>query len=197
MSKYFFTQEWFKPNEKIWDGMLVNYKDKPVRVLEIGSHEGESTTWLLDNLNCEIHCIDPYLVEDATSSVTENTYEIFLKNINASGKSVFQYKNKSIDVLPNILSNGLKFDIIYVNGSFLPEDIMFDALMSSKLLADGGMLIFDNYLGGGITYPIKKVIDSFIDKLNPQEWRIAGHWHQMFLQKSYNSKRTDIWDLQF
>ena len=47
---YEFSQQWFHSNIPVWDAILANYKEKRLNVLEIGSHEGVSTTWIINNL---------------------------------------------------------------------------------------------------------------------------------------------------
>ena len=47
-------------------------------------------------------------------------------------------------VLPELLASGRSFDLIYVDGSHLFEDVFVDAYFSSRLLADGGILAFDD-----------------------------------------------------
>ena len=51
---YEFTEDWFSENnpEKVvrqFDEFLSKFKDKPSTFLEIGSFEGMSTIWMLEN----------------------------------------------------------------------------------------------------------------------------------------------------
>ena len=63
MKNYKFTENWFT-----LDGLTtlnqVNTK-KELHILEIGSFEGKSTIWFLDNIlnneNSTITCVDPWL----------------------------------------------------------------------------------------------------------------------------------------
>jgi hypothetical protein len=105
-SLYHFTQNWFEHNEDIWCGMLSDFENRPIKVLEIGSHEGRSTTFILDNYMYHresfLHCIDPFLSEDTTSPVDDQTYEIFKRNISGQNtliKSLFIKKNLKISYL--------------------------------------------------------------------------------------------------
>lgn len=202
-SQYFFTQNWFEPNKSVWEGMLCDFENRKLAILEIGSHEGGSTTFILDKYmnhpDSVLHCIDPFLTDDTTSPVQDQTYDIFYRNISQSHNShkLVLFRDKSKNVLPQLSRAGRMYDLIYVDGSHIPADIMGDALFASELLAPNGCLIFDDYGSPTNNFEIRRTINSFINLLNPQEWRIAGSWYQMFLRKSYNSRRTDIWDLQF
>ena len=204
-SKYFFTQSWFQGNERTWDGMLSAHfnKDQKLRFLEIGSHEGRSTTFILDNFmnhpDSILHCIDPFLSDDPTSPVDNNTYEIFKRNISLSDNysKLVLHKDKSQYILPLFLQARREYDVIYIDGSHLPKDIMSDAILCSELIAKNGMLIFDDYGSPTNEFEIKKTINNFNSMLNPKEWRIAGNWYQMFLQKSFNENRSDIWEIHY
>lgn len=65
MSNYIFTSDWFSTNIPLWKKLLQNYKDKPnLKFLEIGSYEGRSAVWLMENIltqeNCTLTCIDTF-----------------------------------------------------------------------------------------------------------------------------------------
>jgi predicted O-methyltransferase YrrM len=66
-----FTNNWFERNINISMKILQKlFNNKKVRILEIGSHEGQSAIWMLENL-CIQHgsaftSIDPYSTSDTT-----------------------------------------------------------------------------------------------------------------------------------
>ena len=62
-NQYTFTSDWFLHNQLSWDIHLEEFKNKPnLNFLEIGSYEGRSTIWLLENVltdpSSKITCID-------------------------------------------------------------------------------------------------------------------------------------------
>lgn len=46
--------------------------------------------------------------------------------------------------LPNLLGKGERFDLIYVDGSHLFEDVFIDMFYCTRLLTDGGVILFDD-----------------------------------------------------
>ena len=59
---YIITNSWFDRHKAVW-GPLLN-ELSPARILEVGSYEGNSTTYLIETLasqrDVEIHCIDSW-----------------------------------------------------------------------------------------------------------------------------------------
>jgi len=47
-------------------------------------------------------------------------------------------------VLPQLVSEGIRMDLIYVDGSHLFEDVFIDVFYSWKLLGEGGLLLMDD-----------------------------------------------------
>ena len=47
-------------------------------------------------------------------------------------------------ILPRLVENGEQFDLIYVDGSHLFEDVFIDAYYTSRLLPEGGVVAFDD-----------------------------------------------------
>ncbi len=139
--KYEFSADLFTENLKIWQENLISWAGFPnLQVLEIGSCEGQSTCWLLDNIltdnSAKITCVDLFF----------HWYEkIFDSNIIKSGASekVDKIKGKSQEVLRHLPFNC--YDVIYIDGSHVASDILEDAVLSWRLLKLGGLLIFDDY----------------------------------------------------
>ena len=47
---YHFEYDWFSPNIGVFERHLAHLKGTSCRMLEIGTHEGRSTSWLLENI---------------------------------------------------------------------------------------------------------------------------------------------------
>jgi predicted O-methyltransferase YrrM len=146
------------------------------RVLEIGSFEGLSACYFSDNLlsheKSTLDCVDPFLTSDTTTSISENTYDIFCENIKKSKhySKCQHYKMLSSDFFPKLDSNKL-YNFIYIDGSHLPNDITYDMENSFAHLEKGGIMWMDDYLGGdGIV--IKHAMDDFLEKYKGKYERI-------------------------
>jgi hypothetical protein len=174
--KLVFSNNFFDRNidvSMVFTKEYVKKIDYGVKILEIGSYEGKSTIWMLQNL-CSMHTdgllisIDPYPIKDS-----RDISKIFTHNIERSGFAdrVIQYIDYSINVLPKLECNF--FDIIYVDGSQLESDIMSDLIFSHQLLKLGGLLIFNN---------VEKVIETFLNKFQSC-YDILLKENQVVLQK--------------
>ena len=183
MKNYTFTEEWFTH-----DGLSVlNDIDntKELHFLEIGSFEGKSTIWFLDNIlqneNSTITCVDPWMSysqdQDSLNSyfkeenewdlTKRKTKEIFLHNIVESGDSgkVIIRQGFSDKVLPSLITEQKMYDIIFIDGNHTAPYVMMDSVMSWPLLKKGGIMIFDDYTWGlnkPTTLRPKESVDYFI-----------------------------------
>jgi len=137
---YRYTQDWFIGRIS-WPDMLAPYRDKPnVRYLEIGVFEGRSLLWMLDNV----------LTGPGASAVAVDLFEpsyeqTFLANLRTSGKAerVQILKSRSETALHALPAHS--FDIIFIDGSHAARDVLTDAIQGWLLLADGGLMILDDY----------------------------------------------------
>jgi len=187
MRNYVFTEEWFTD-----DGLSVLNdidKTKELHVLEIGSFEGKSTIWFLENLlqnkNSTITCVDPWMNysqdHDSLNSYFKETNEwnlkerktkeIFLYNIIESGNSdkVMVRQGFSDKVLPSLITEQKIYDIIFIDGNHTAPYVMMDTVMSWSLLKNGGIFIFDDYMWGldkPTTLRPKESVDYFIGSFN-------------------------------
>ena len=171
-TNYIYTNNWFESQRSIHEKFLntINYTDNPIKILEIGSHEGRSSVFFskyLVNKDSTLTCIDPYLSEDTTSPVNSKTFDIYKHNIKLTCKEsqIFLEKNYSFDTLLKLYLEQKIFDYILIDGSHLSKDVIEDAILSFKLLRQGGIMFFDDYNGGDVNslgFP-KIGIDSFIN----------------------------------
>lgn len=88
----------------------------------------------------------------------ENNFDINTKNIN-----IKKFKMFSSDFFKNYQ---FFFDIIYVDGSHKADDVFFDGVNSFKSLKKGGIIFFDDFIGGIINksspmFGIKKFLNIY------------------------------------
>jgi len=141
-SPYVFTQGWFLFNVLDWENHLRELKGKTnIHALEIGSYEGFSAIWQLENILTDsastITCIDIF-----DDKVIEDRFD---QNIRATGVSnkVIKLKGSSEKMLRGLHLE--QYDYIYIDGSHMPKWVLSDAVLSWDLLKKGGLMIFDDY----------------------------------------------------
>ena len=130
--------------------------------IEIGNHEGRSACWIVENMlspTGQLCCIDPF------NSLPTKT--LFEQNISKAVSNMQSYKimtDYSYVALARLISQRRQFDFIYIDGAHHNHEVITDAVMSWKLLKDGGIMLFDDYfpLTDGMIPPSPKTaIDSF------------------------------------
>lgn len=145
-----FTRDWFSQNIPHLTKLLQHYKDKPCNMLEIGSFEGLSTVWFLQNIlthaDSKITCVDPCTGNiEHSSDEKVNIHRHFANNVlkNFPDKVTF-FRKMSHDTLKyhDVLSQ--QFDIVYIDGDHHAHSVMEDAVLSFRLLKKGGFMVFDD-----------------------------------------------------
>lgn len=156
--------------------------DRALSAIELGSYEGRSANWLLDNvLNHEessLHCVDVFDKKDEPDSYFSRFKHNVLDRVD--GKKVTAHATKSGEFLLQYLQTGKKADIIYIDASHRSPEVLTDIVLSFKALKVGGLMICDDYLGGAgssadITLNSPKfAIDCFTTIFRPQIEIIVG-----------------------
>jgi predicted O-methyltransferase YrrM len=171
MPAYEFTQDVFTSRIPLWQELLGPLAGRSqLKFLEVGSFEGRSAVWLLDNVlthpTATIACIDPWYGAD-----TERRFD---RNVVASGRSnqVRKVKSASHRMLPHFPERSL--DFVYIDGSHEGADVLLDGMLALLLLKSGGLLVFDDYPleppAGTRHHPPQPAIDAFL-ALN--DWRLT------------------------
>jgi predicted O-methyltransferase YrrM len=87
--------------------------------------------------------------------------------------------------MADMISSGLHYDFIYIDGSHVAKDVMTDSCMAWGLLNKGGFLVWDDYLWGhprDVLRRPKAAIDSFM-MLFGEEMQVAFLGYHMVVQK--------------
>src|SRR5262245_52509009 len=151
-----FTADWHSHNVPHWRQILGEYADRPgLRALEIGSFEGRSALWLLNNVltheTARIDCIDTFEGSPEHAAMGINSADLverFLRNLKPYKEKVRWFRGRSQEVLRNgsFDPQGAEhYDIAYIDGSHKASDVLEDAVLSFRLLKVGGVMIFDDY----------------------------------------------------
>lgn len=136
-----------------WSRVINNYRNDKLKILEIGSFEGLSSSFFLFALpNSKIYCVDTWLGSDEQNANKNETSEVLNKveknfdyNLNLFGTRLKKFKMNSYDFFAFNKVNDV-FDICYVDGSHHSDTVFIDALNCFNVLKKGGLMIFDDYL---------------------------------------------------
>jgi SAM-dependent methyltransferase len=151
----------------------------PVRYLEIGSFEGGSLAFVHSLLNKQVVAtsIDPFQdYDELPAHKMENVRQRFHANVQAAGVEVRVLRGTSLEQLPPLVADGETFDLIYIDGSHAALDVMTDAVLCWRLLAPGGLMIFDDYRD----FESRPAIDAFVSLVDATVADVAS---QVFLRK--------------
>ncbi len=138
-----FTTDWTTNNAPIWSEHLSRYAGTTgIRALEIGTWEGRSASWFLENI----------LTGKNSSLVTiDRDHSRFRENqaiIEAAhpGRLV-AIQSDAFEWM--IGYSGAPFHFIYLDGPKDAGDLIDQTVMCWHILQPGGVLIFDDYLWPG------------------------------------------------
>lgn len=122
---------------------MVNFQ-RDINYLEIGSFQGASTYFMLTRLlnsNSIVTIIDPF--ENSKSEAIGN-YNLFIDNLNDYLPRIKVYKDYSNNILNKLTKDS--YDVVYIDGSHLAEDVYYDLINTFDLVKKGGIVICDDYL---------------------------------------------------
>ena len=196
-----FTSDWVSRHLRNWRKHLQLFAGKPgLRFLEIGSWEGRSTCWFLQEIlthpSSRITCIDtfagsplelksnPYLRRAVTH--IERRFDRNIALLRAA-KKVIKKKGPS-QVILRAMPLKEMFDVVYIDGSHLAADVMADAILTWPLLKRHGILIFDDYRWNCILDKKNALvtpapaIDAFL-LLFRRQLSVLGKGRQVFVRK--------------
>lgn len=180
-----FTVDWFTGYIPAWEKTFKMTKT-PENILEIGSFEGRSTCWLLENTNARITCVDTWEGSDEHTAEHKNgLFERFNENIAPYKDRVTICRGMSGEVL-RTFSCGPTYDFVYIDGSHYSKDVLEDAILAWRLVKPGGVIIFDDFNWtvegtqlGDICNP-RSGIETFCYFFKPT---ILGVYNQLVIQK--------------
>lgn len=156
---YEFTSNWFETAADVWPVVVTKQLlgKPPGNLLEIGSYEGRSAVWLIENAMQEkdtLYCVDTWSGSEEHKTINMSAVERrFDRNIeravNAKGfyrDQVAKRRGASCAFLPSFIVTDKKFKFIYIDGSHRAADVLSDAVMAWHVLSKGGVMVFDDYL---------------------------------------------------
>ncbi len=140
---YEFSRDWFSNQLPNWVKIIQPLGDRgPIQALEIGSFEGMSACWLLDNVLLDpashLTCIEPALRPE------------FQHNLEKTDRAA------QVTILPELSFEGLAhlppqhYDLAYIDGCHAPWVAFRDAVMTWPLLKPDAVMVIDDYQYAGL-----------------------------------------------
>ena len=163
------------------------------RSLEVGLFEGRSAFWMLEQIltdpTSRLVGIEPFGDPYGVENVEGRFYANLEKSEAADRVEVIKgFSQIELRKLP--LES---FDIIYIDGSHRAVDVLEDAVLSYRLLKDGGLLIFDDYLWQRRWHPSKrpeKAVDVFHVFFGDQ-FEMVHAGYQVIMRRRVRAVPTD------
>jgi predicted O-methyltransferase YrrM len=200
-SKYRFTVDYSRSYSSTWPNILKHFAGKPgLNFLEVGSLEGRSACWLLDNIltdeTSKLTCIDFFDDEDETEGSLldhgRDSYHMtyqgrFKHNIILTGAShrvnvIVGRSDESLRLLPM-----QSFDFIFIDAEHDSVSVIQDGVLSWGLLKSHGILAFDDYCwtapfeSAALATP-KPAIEAFL-QLFEGHYRLLSKGYQVIVEK--------------
>ena len=185
-----FTTDWTTHNVPFWQKALERYVGKPgIRALEIGTWEGRSTSWFLAEIltgdKAKLTTIDrDHSRFDSNRKILDAVYPGKLLTIQTDA---FEWM---LDYA------GPQFHFIYLDGPKDAGDLIDQAVLCWRILAPGGVLIFDDYMWPGTTdggfpspprhysNPPRIGIDAFL-QCHYLDYDLVSKGWQLIIQKKW------------
>ena len=202
MTDYKFTQDWFHWAPQVWEQLIPLLPERKA-FLEIGSFEGRSTVWIIENMmedgGC-IDCIDTWSggeehgngeMDGAEARFDHNIELVLRKYADETGARRWVAKCKGTSTkelacwLTGIDDDTPAYDFIYIDGSHIAKDVLTDACMAWPLLKKGGIMVFDDYMWGeprDILHRPKPAIDAFVN-IFAEEVEMIHMGYQLIVRK--------------
>lgn len=196
-TEYQFTTDWFHWAPETWlqlKGMIPRYTEYGTEFLEIGSFEGRSTVWTIENLmedGDHITCIDTWEGGEEHNKIAMSEVEQrFTHNLQVAyqkfpARAALKRRGKSTTLLAEEICEGSSYDFIYVDGSHTAPDVLADAVMAWRMLSKGGLMVFDDYVWGDprdVLHRPKLAIDSFVN-IYAEQLDLVFAGYQLIIRK--------------
>jgi predicted O-methyltransferase YrrM len=172
----------------LWALRLLLLELKPQNTLEIGLAFGASSLVIasthqdLKHLPSYQHiAIDPY-----QSTTWDNAGKIILEKAGLQ-EYVDIREDFSSSVLPQLIIEDKTFDLIYIDGSHIFENVFIDFYYSNLLLSQQGLLLFDD----SYDPHIQKVI-NFIDKNFSQTYEKINSFYLRLNQSGFEKVKHTL-----
>lgn len=177
-----YTVDWVTPKLDIWNKVLKTQLPRK-SILEIGSYEGRSTCWFIENIldvQGQITCVDSWEWGDFSKIFKENTEKALSSSPTKHLKLIVGKSEKEI---PRLIVENCKYDLIYVDGEFNSTARVTDCFLAWQVLDLYGILVIDDYLTK--EGAIKSSIDAFCN-IYKEKFKYLYVGNQVIIKKTSN-----------
>jgi hypothetical protein len=195
-----FTTDFASAHLQTWADIFEPIREQPLSILEIGSWEGRSAIFFLEFfVRSRLTCVDTFeggdseRVRDPVYSQSLSDLERrFDLNLSDYGSRYEKMKMRSLPALDKLVESGRLFDLIYIDGSHQRDDVLMDSIISWRVLAHGGHIIWDDYLYDmdRPSQAPKQAIDTFLS-LNRGDFTLVHKGSQIIIRRLPSS---ELWD---
>ena len=175
-----FRYDWFSHNLELWNAIIIPHiaSIHGVRILEIGCHEGTSTSWFLTQIvkpnSGRIDCIDIQFQANFHYNMVAVDAAGYLRTVEASSSTALADWDSE------------RYDLIYIDSDHSQAQVEQDAKMTLKLLKPGGMMIFDDY-GCNDFAGVKIAVDAFVTTHTDWVEPIYAGYQYFIIKRSTNT----------
>lgn len=170
--------DWFTGNIPWFERHLAHLRGRPCLVLEIGCHEGRSSTWMLQNILTH--------PDSRLTGIDLQVQPSYWRNVRATGAEhkVTVIEKPSREALRELPFQ--HYDFIYVDGSHWTVDVLEDAVLSFRLAKPGAVIAFDDYLWDDPRWnqegAPKEAVDAFLS-IYKAKIELLEQCHQVWIKK--------------
>lgn len=153
---------------------FIKHLPKNAKMLEIGTLAGDYAELLLNTKPTCLDLVDVFMANDwkDLNRFNKDGHYDFVKNRFKNNPEVSLHKGYSHDILPTL---NKKYDYIYIDANHDYDHVAKDLEYSLPLLADGGIIGFNDYIYDDADYIVYGVIETvceFLDK--NKDWEVIG-----------------------
>lgn len=176
-----------------WKAFLARFEDQSdCKFLELGTAQGRSAVWMLENILTHPTSILDAVDIDHTTWLSQSRlkgkldgqefYLDCLQNLEpytASGKCRFNLQTTQ-NFFRKLCADNLNgtYDFVYIDASHEPDDVLRDAICSYDALKQNGLMLFDDY--GWKDCP--RGIDAFLHAFNSKT-KVLHKAYQVLVEK--------------
>lgn len=136
-----------------------------MRIIEIGSYIGESTTIFAEHFG-EVISVDPFIDdydkndEACNYAPFNEVYHQFLRNTMGYSniKSIRQTSDKAFELLKEH-----KWDLVYIDGLHTLDGVWYDVSHYKTLIRKGGYISGHDYGWGNVRHTIGQLLEDKVD----------------------------------